>query len=216
MRSSSRSPGRAHQHAMHGAEEMRTRLAREAARIMAEGGTRNYAVAKRKAAERLAAPETRHLPSNEEIEHELRQYLELFHGAQLPNRVAHLRTIALDAMHFLERFDPRLVGPILGGAVTEHAIVELHVSADTPEEVGLWLAEHTIPYEQSEKRLRFGGDRLETLPSYRFTADDVMVELCVFDRRSVREMPLSPVDGKPMKRANVREVEALVAPAGET
>jgi hypothetical protein len=188
---------------------MRTRLAREAARIMAEG-TRDYATAKRKAAERLASPDTRHLPSNEEIERELRQYLELFQGAKLPNRLAHLRELALDAMRFLQTFDPRLVGPVLTGTVTEYAVIELHVSADTPEQIALWLDENAIPYEQSERRVRFGGDRYEALPAYRFTADDVTVELCVFNRRSVRETPLSPVDGRPMKRANIAEVETLI------
>ena len=177
---------------------------------MAEGGTRDFATAKRKAAERLASPETRHLPSNEEIERELRQYLNLFQRDALPSRVAHLRGIALEAMRFLQPFEPRLVGPVLAGVVTDYTIVELHVSADTPETIGLWLTDHTIPYEQTEKRLRFGGERYEVLPAFRFTADDVTIEVSVFDHRTVREPPLSPVDGKPMRRADLREVEALL------
>jgi hypothetical protein len=39
--------------------------------------------------------------------------------------------------------------------------------------------------------------------------------LCVFDRLEAREAPLSPVDGKPMKRANLREVENLMSEAAE-
>jgi hypothetical protein len=204
---------RAHQHAVHGAEEMRIHLAREAARIMAESGLRDFAAAKRKAAQRLAAPDTRHLPSNEEIEHELQQYLSLFQGKRLPQRVTHLRGIALEAMRFLSAFEPRLVGAVLGGAVTEGTIVEIHASADTPEAVAHWLDEHGIPFEQSERRLRFGGDRHEMLPVYQFTADDVTVEVCVFDRAAARENPLSPVDGKPMRRASLRDVEALAQQA---
>lgn len=192
---------------------MRLRLAREAARIMAEGGTRDFATAKRKAAERLAAPETRHLPSNEEIEYELRQYLELFQRAALPSRLARLREIALEAMRFLQPFDPRLVGPVLVGTVTEHSAIELHVSADTPEAIALWLSENEIPFEQAEKRLRFGGDRYEAIPTFQFRADDVPIEVCVFDHRSVREIPLSPVDGRPMRRAGLGEVEKLTRPS---
>ncbi|HKQ30628.1 MAG TPA: hypothetical protein VJS66_05010 [Burkholderiales bacterium] len=212
--SSSKATGRAaraHQHAVHNAEQMRIRLAREAARVLAEGGTRDFATAKRKAAERLASPDTRHLPSNEEIEEELRRYLELFQGAKLPDRLAHLRGLALEAMRFLQAFEPRLVGSVLAGTATEYAVVELHVSADTPEQIALWLTENAIPYEQSERRLRFGGDRYETLPTYRFTVNETPIELCVLSRRGAREAPLSPVDGRPMKRANVREVETLVA-----
>jgi hypothetical protein len=42
------------------------------------------------------------------------------------------------------------------------------------------------------------------------------VELCVFGHRHARETPLSPVDGKPMKRANRREVEMLINEATDT
>lgn len=210
----SRRATRAYQHAVAGAEELRLRLAREAARIMAEEGVRDYAAVKRKAAERLSLPDAKHLPSNEEIEHELRGYLELFQGKQLSGRLAHLRRVALEAMRFLHPFDPRLVGSVLAGTVTEGAIVELHVSADTPEALGLWLDENEIPYEQTERRLRFGGDRYDVVPAYRFSADEVTIELCVFDHRAVRETPLSPVDGKPMKRANPREVETLLTLEG--
>jgi hypothetical protein len=201
---------RASQHALAGAEELRLRLAREAARIMAEEGKRDYAAVKRKAAERLALPDAKHLPSNEEIEHELRRYLELFQGKALSGRVAQLRRITLEAMRFLHPYDPRLVGSVLTGTVTEGSIVELHISAETPEDVGLWLDEHEIPFEHTERRLRFGGDRYDNIPALRFTADAVTIELCVFNHRSIRETPLSPVDGKPMKRANLREVETLM------
>lgn len=206
---------RAYQHALRGAEEMRTRLAREAARILAEEGGRDYAAVKRKAAERLALSEPKHLPSNEEIEHELRRYLELFQGKQLLSRLTYFRSAALEAMRFLHCFDPRLVGSVLVGTVTEGASIELHVSAESPEEIGLWLTEHSISFEQTERRLRFGGDRYKTLPAIRFSAGKMTIELCVFDRRSVREAPLSPMDGKPMKRANLREVEVLTARIGE-
>jgi hypothetical protein len=94
--------------------------------------------------------------------------------------------------------------------VTSASAIELHVAADTPEELGLWLAEHAIPYEQGERRLRFGGERHAVLPLFRFTADDATIELLLFDRLSARETPLSPVDGRPMRRAGLREVEALV------
>jgi len=180
---------------------------------MAEDGKRDFAAVKRKAAERLALPEAKHLPSNEEIERELRRYLELFQGKELPTRVAQMRRVALEAMRFLHQYDPRLVGSTLTGTVTEGAAVELHVSAETPEDVGLWLGEHRIVFEQSERRVRFGGDRYEAIPMLRFDAEDVPVDLFIFDRRSIRETPLSPVDGKPMKRANLREVAALVAVA---
>lgn len=191
---------------------VRRHICAEAARIMVEEGVRDYQLAKRKAIHRLNLPSDKNLPSNEEIEAALADYLRLFRGQRLDTEVRRLRRLALEAMRFLERFNPRLVGAVLSGTVTADAPVQLHVTADTPEAIGLWLQEQDIPYEQTERRVRFGGERTETLPLYHFTADDVIVELYVFDRERARETPLSPVDGKPMKRANRRDVESLLAP----
>ncbi|HEX9584779.1 MAG TPA: hypothetical protein VGB36_09775 [Gammaproteobacteria bacterium] len=197
------------------ADELRRRIATDAARIMAEEGVRDFQSAKRKAAARLGLPETRHLPGNDEVDSALQEHLRLFHGGRLAQSVRRLRELAAEAMRFLSKFDPRLVGSVLSGTVTSASAIELHLTADTPEEIGFWLQEHSIPYELTDRRLRFGGDRQETFPAYRFTADDVPVELCVFDRLEAREAPLSPVDGKPMKRANLREVENLMSEAAE-
>ena len=193
-----------------GTDELRRQIATDAARIMAEEGVSDFQTAKRKAAVRLGLPETKHLPGNDEVDSALQEYLRLFHSGNLLKSLRRLRELAAEAMRFLARFEPRLVGPILSGTVTSTTTIELHVTADTPEEIGLWLQEHSIPYEQADRRLRFGGDRHESFPAYSFTADGVPVELCVFDHREARETPLSPVDGKPMKRANLREVENLM------
>lgn len=192
----------------HGVEETRQRISREAARIMAEEGVRDFHAAKRKAAVRLNLPETRHLPSNQEIEQALAEHLQLFHAKDLPRTLQHLRRLAVDAMRFLERFEPRLVGSLLSGNVTRFSDIQLHVTAGTPEIVAFFLQEHGIPYEETHKRLRFGGDRSEIVPVYGFFAEEVPVEVSVFSATAAREAPLSPVDGRPMKRAGLREVEA--------
>lgn len=192
----------------HGAEETRLRISREAARIMAEEGVRDFHAAKRKAAERLNLPEVRHLPSNQEIEQALAEHLQLFHAKDLPQTLQHLRRLAIEAMRLLERFEPRLVGSLLSGNVTRFSEIQLHVTAEPAELLAFFLRERRIPYEESSKRLRFGGDRIETVPAYCFLAEDIPVEVSVFSPTAARETPLSPVDGRPMKRAGLKEVEA--------
>ena len=177
---------------------------------MAEEGVRDFQAAKRKAAARLALGDTRDLPSNEEVAQALQQHLQLFHSGSLAHDVRRLRRLALEAMQFLADFDPRLVGPVLSGTVAPESEIQLHVRADTPEEVDAFLRERGIPFRMTERRLRFGGDRQQMIPSYRFTADGVNVELYVFRPQDARELPLSPVDGRPMQRASARDVEALL------
>jgi hypothetical protein len=193
----------------HAEAQTRMQISVAAARIMAEEGVHDFHSAKRKAADRLNLPEIRNLPSNQEIESALQQHLQLFH-ADLPQTLRRLRRLALDAMRFLAEFEPRLVGPLLTGAVTKYSDIQLHLSAHTPEEVAFFLQEQGISYEEADKRLRFGGNRFISLPVFRFVADETAVELCVFTPTSVREPPLSPIDGKPMRRANLKEVEVLL------
>ena len=59
---------------------MRARIAAVAARIMAEDGIEDFAMAKRKAARQLGASDTQSLPNNDEIETELRLYQSLYQG----------------------------------------------------------------------------------------------------------------------------------------
>jgi hypothetical protein len=191
-------------------EHKRLRIATEAARIMAEEGVRDFQIAKRKAAARLNLAEVKNLPGNDEVQAALSEHLQLFHQADLARNTRRLREVAAEAMRFLAVFEPRLVGHVLSGTVTPASEVQLHLSADSPEQVGLFLQDHHIPFRLTERRIRFGGDRYKNVSAYHFTADEVPIELCVFDPRAAREAPLSPVDGKPMQRANLRETEELL------
>lgn len=192
-------------------KRMRQRLAMEAARIMAEEGVDDYGAAKRKAAARLGAADTRNLPRNDEIEQALGEYLRLFKSDTQPAKLKQLRQTTVQAMRFVEQFNPRLVGPVLNGTAAEHSGVNLHVFTDVPEEVGLFLAHKHIPHELSDKHLTLMDGSPASYPLYRFVAQDVAIELVVFPVDGIRQAPRSPTDGRPMRRAAVAAVEELLA-----
>src|SRR5262249_44680340 len=73
---------------------MRARIAAAAARIMAEDGVDDFALAKRKAARSLGASETEALPANDEIEAELRAYRDLYQPEEHAQRIVELRSVA--------------------------------------------------------------------------------------------------------------------------
>ena len=58
--------------------QMRARIAAAAARLMAEDGIDDFALAKRKAARQLGASDTQSLPANDEVETELKAYQALY------------------------------------------------------------------------------------------------------------------------------------------
>lgn len=194
----------------HGLAETRQRICREAARLIAEEGVNDFHVAKRKATERLNLPEGQHLPSNPEIEQALAEHLQLFHSRDLPETLHRLRRLTVQIMQLLERFEPRLVGSLLTGHVTRFSTIELHITANTPELVAFFLQDHGIAFEQSSKRLRFGGERSAMVPVFSFLAEDSTIEITILTLTGAREVPLSPADGRPMKRATFKELKTLV------
>jgi len=187
-------------------------LAQECARIIAEEGVQNFRTAKRKAALRLAVADKADLPDNAEIEQALLDHQRLFHADRQADRLRHLRETALEAMRFLAPFRPRLVGPVLSGAAGAHADIQLHLFADTAKDVLLFLLEHHIPFETAERRFKLGNDPPVRLPVLRFGAGEhLQIDLTIFAPLAEREAPRSPVDGQPMRRAGLAEVQALLA-----
>lgn len=189
---------------------MRERLIQEAARIMADEGIKDYLQAKRKAAQHLGAPDTRNMPTNREIQDAVLSYQRLFQADSQPRRLHRLRALAIDAMEFLGRFRPRLVGSVLDGSAGPYSDINLHVFADTSEEVAVFLMEHDIPFETQERRLKFGKDDYATLTVYRFTADGETVDLTVFGEAGRKEAPRDRVDGAAMMRAKLEDVRGLL------
>ena len=189
---------------------LRLMVAQEAARLMAEQGIRNFHTAKRKAAERLGANDRTSLPGNAEIETALGEHHRLFQADEHPGRLRDKREIACRTMRMLVTFSPRLVGPVLAGTATADGEVNLHVFAETPEEVAFDLMRLNVPFESAERRLRLPAGAYATFPVFRFFAGDQQVDLTVFARREASRPPLSPVDGKPMRRVSLEDVEALL------
>lgn len=189
---------------------LRIQVANEAARIMREQGVKDYLLAKRKAAERLGARDRSSLPGNEEIAAALTEQQRLFGGEIYDAQLQRLRITAMRAMRLFEEFQPRLVGSVLTGAVTDNSDVCLHVFADTPETIAMRLLENRIPYDLGERRVRYTAERTESMPAYRFMAGEVAVEALVFPLACIRQAPVCPVDGRPMRRARLSELTELI------
>jgi hypothetical protein len=191
---------------------MRTRIAAAAARIMAEDGIDDFALAKRKAARQLGAAETEALPANDEVEAELRAYRALYQAEEHSQRIAELRRIALDAMHALERFSPYLTGPVLKGTAGPYAEIELQLFPESAKEVEIFLLERRIPYATHEGR-RFSGDRAHAMGVLTLTWQDAPLRLSVFDPRDERLALKTSQAGRVMDRAGIAEVGALLRDA---
>ena len=191
-------------------QRVKTLLAQECARLMADEGVPDFRTAKRKAALRLAITNKALLPDNREIEQALIDHQRLFHADHQASCLRDLREAALNAMRFLAPFRPRLVGPVLSGTAGPNADIHLHVFADAPQDIARFLMEHHIPFETADRRLKLSNGELAWQPTFRFDAGDHGFELIVFTPLAEREAPRSPVDDRPMRRANLSEVQSLL------
>ncbi|MDQ3057562.1 MAG: hypothetical protein M3Q96_07485 [Pseudomonadota bacterium] len=201
----------ARQHAETRTRERRHRLAHEAARLMAEGGIRDFHQAKLKAAERLGIHDDASLPRNREIEEALREYQRLFKGEAQTAGLRQRREAALRALDFFSEFDARLVGPVLEGTADANTPVALQLYTDDQEAVPQLLEDSGIPAELRTRRVRFDRERSDDVPVWVFTAEDLSFDLTVLPHDTLRQAPLSGVDEKPMKRASAAQLRQLLA-----
>jgi hypothetical protein len=190
--------------------ELVDQLADEAARLMAEHGVSDFALAKRKAAERLGVAVRGVLPSNAHIQERLAARQRLFEPDAHAAHVARLRLIAVELMDQLEEFRPRLVGAVLDGTATINAAVELHVFSDSPESVAAAIEEVGGRARDRQRRYRFGAEAIADIPGFGIAIDGEEVQVMVFPERGSHHAPQSPIDGRPMRRASRAAVTALL------
>ncbi|TDU28200.1 hypothetical protein DFR24_2565 [Panacagrimonas perspica] len=182
----------------------------EAARLICDEGYADYRMAKHKAAERLGLGRTGNLPDNRQIEAAVIDRQALFGGQAYYARLKSMRATALRAMKLLAAYEPRLAGSAVSGAIGDGHRVQIHLVSDHAEAVEILLHDRQIPFEQDERVYRLADGREVEIPLLRFEADDIGVDLAVFDPGTIRNPPLSQVDGKPTRRLTPEQLRPLV------
>ncbi|MBS0322719.1 MAG: hypothetical protein JSR19_02605 [Proteobacteria bacterium] len=178
--------------------------------MMAEDGIADYGRAKRKAARSLGFNEDEALPSNEEVEAELRIHQSLYQEAEHQDRLRTMRQTALEIMSTLEEFRPYLTGAVLDGTAGRYAAIKLDLFADSAKDVEIFLLTRNISYRTGESR-RHNGEHPEA--EFHMDWNDMPVTLLIYplvmERHSKRP---SHTDGSP-GRARASAVAALLTQA---
>ncbi|KAF0166704.1 MAG: hypothetical protein FD157_652 [Rhodocyclaceae bacterium] len=186
------------------ASHLRRAIACAAARLMAEEGIGDYGTAKRKAARSLGATEAEALPTNDEIETELRAWQSLYQEDEQRERVHDLRSTALEVMQLLAEFNPYLTGGALDGTAGRYSAVEIDLYADSSKDVEIALLSHGISYDTMDNR-RIGLDA-----QLRLEWNDLPVLLSVFPPAAERQQPKNPHGGRGRQRVRADAVLELL------
>ena len=190
--------------------QMRSHLAYLAARLMAENGIQDFGAAKRKAARQAGVPDTRELPDNQEIEAALKTYQSLYQADEQPAILRELREIAVAAMERFARYNPYLVGSVLTGTATEHSDINLHLFVDSAKEFEIFLLNEKSEFELETRNFKL-GEHAEPIPVYRLEHDGATISAAIFQRDDERVMQKYKADGRPVERAKIAEVKALLS-----
>ena len=191
-------------------QQMRARIAAVAARIMAEDGIEDFAMAKRKATRQLGAVETQSLPNNDEIEAELRVYQSLYQSEEQRERLRYLRGQALAAMEQLAEFKPYLTGPVLKGTAGRYADIDLQVFADSGKELEIFLLNRNILYQTAELR-HYSGNQERAVSVLTMDWQGTPVRLSVYWPGDERSSVKTSLLGRPLQRASLDAVRSLIA-----
>jgi hypothetical protein len=190
--------------------DIRSRIAHIAARLMAEDGIEDHALAKRKAARQAGTPDLRQLPTNDEIDEALQSYHELYQRNEHRSRLRRLREQALSAMRELRQFNPYLTGSVLSGNAGRYADIDLQLFTDSAKAVELYLIDRSIPYTTAQRRL-FSGDEQRTIPVFLLNDKNVEIRVEVLTSGDLRRPLRATPNGKAIERARPEAVEALIS-----
>ena len=199
-------------------DHVRQMIAQQAARMMAEDGINDFAYAKKKAGKQLGISESSVLPTNAEIEEEIRLYHEIYNADEQPLELAKLRKAALITMQLFERFNPHLTGSVLDGTAGKFAQTNIHLFADSAKEVEMFLLNMQIPFESSEKVYRLsdrpGKDKKDkvrkTVPVFSLETELGVQKLSVFDVDDLRVAIKKSNVGSNAERMDIAELQALI------
>lgn len=190
-------------------QNLRARIAQEAARVIIEDGILSYQAAKLKASKNFAIPNTEScLPCNEDIDYAMQQYHQIYSGEQQQQRLARQRRAALDAMEFLKDYSPRLTGPVLTGVSGQHSAVILHVFSDSPESIIINLMDAGIPFVEKSHDTFSPKGKPESFSRLCMQVDEIAIELLLFPYLYLRHK--TKTKGLLTQLATIQQVRKLL------
>jgi len=187
---------------------IRAEIATAAARMIAEEGV-TYETAKKKAARQIMGNgrlNGKFLPDNQQIEDELRIYQALFMADTQPERLLHLRRLALEMMQELAEFQPYVTGAVLNGTAFEMSDIHLQLFADSAKDVEIFLLNKNIDISVSEAKSNRSG--VQAVENIHFYHKGEIFHLNVYSHDDMRKMPRTS-DAVP-QRASIRELAEMI------
>jgi len=168
-------------------DDSKLELLAVAARLVVEEGS-DYGRAKRQAVQQLGLPGRTKLPSNDELEDAVWEYIALFCAETQPAELLALRQLALVWMERMAAFSPHLAGAVWHGSATRLSDIYIQLFCEDSKSAEISLIDHQVDYEP-RTITGFHGESVEALSVHAFCpglSEEVGVHLMVYDLDDLR------------------------------
>lgn len=168
-------------------DELKSEIAAVASRMVVEEGL-DFGAAKRRAIKQMGLPPRTALPSNDDMEEAVIEYISIFCADTQPDELLALRRLALVWMTRMAEFRPCLGGSVWHGYATRTSDIYIQLFCDDSKSAEIALIDHKVDYVPRTVT-GFHGDSVEALSIHAFCpelGEEVGVHLLIYDRDDVR------------------------------
>lgn len=189
-------------------KHIKTLLIQECAKLMYFEGVTQYFSAKKIAAKRICRNKIQHLPSNGEISEAVYQLSLRDQQFDRADTLLRMRQKAIEVMHLLEAFTPKLIGSVSTGKIKQTSDIDLHVFCDDIELLTTFLMDNSIAFEQSEVMIM--KNNKPKLFQHIHIINEFDIELSVYPINELKVTGKSSTDGKPIVRLSRIKLEKII------
>jgi hypothetical protein len=168
-------------------DEIATEISITAARLVVEEGL-DFGAAKLRAVKQLGLPARTQLPSHDEVEAEVRDYIALFCADTQPAELQALRELACLWMQRMAEFRPYLGGSVWHGTATKLSDIYIALFCDDSKSAEIALIDHRADY-MARTIKGFDGATVEALSIHapcKALNTEIGVHLMVYDYDDLR------------------------------
>jgi predicted nucleotidyltransferase len=190
-------------------QELKNKVAREAAVLLYFGSEKEYKQAKLKAAETLGA---HFLPSNREVALELDRIADENEGTARKQRLVQMRQEAHTIMTAIKAYNPILIGSVWRGTIRRGSDIDIALCHDQPEEAVNLLAKSNVRIVKTERtRVTKHGKTEISFHIFGETATKNKVEAVVRSQEEAGRKRKCEIFGDEITGLSLKELEKLLA-----
>lgn len=181
-------------------------IASEAANIIIAKGI-SFEAAKHEACKKLNISTKKKIPQDSEIEALLLERSALFNYTNFKSNIdlKQVHQTAIKAMELFSKFRPKITGAVLTEIFHQNSSIELHLFADTIEEVERLLIDHSIPFELIEKKYKVAKGNWEVFYIISFFAGDNNIKSVIFLHDGPYKNVIDKESEIPLKRVSLKQ-----------